>query len=97
MPIKITIILAILANLWSIQLLAQDRDFSSFSEEETQELQQLLSRIETEEKDLLKAEVRAINTQLEGGELSPEEAQDLKVNAAEESAKKHSRGTGLSV
>ena len=87
MSIKITILFAFLASLWSQQLLAQNRDFSTFSEMETVELQELLNRIETEEKSFLKAKVKDINTQLEDGEISPEEAQDLKLEAAEESAK----------
>jgi hypothetical protein len=68
-------------------LQAQDRDFSAFSEEETIELKQLLSRVETEEKSFLKTKVKDINTRLEESNLSPDEAQDLKVLAAEQTAK----------
>ncbi|SDG56440.1 coiled-coil domain-containing protein [Psychroflexus sediminis] len=86
MPIKITLFLALLVSLCSAQLTAQNRDFSAFAEDEKQELQALLSRIETEEKSLLKAKVKDINTQLENGELTAEEAQDLKLEAAENTA-----------
>lgn len=86
MPIKLTIILALLASFWSNQLLAQDRDFSAFSEEEKLELQEFLSRIESEEKGFLKNKVKAINSKLEEGNISPDEAQNLKEAAAEESA-----------
>jgi hypothetical protein len=84
---KITIILALMSSLFNLQLQAQDRDFSAFSEEETIELKQLLNRVETEEKSFLKTKVKDINIRLEEGNLSPDEAQDLKVLAAEQTAK----------
>ena len=84
---KITLIIALMSSLFNLQLQAQDRDFSAFSEEETIELQQLLNRVETEEKSFLKTKVKDINTRLEEGNLSPDEAQDLKVLAAEQTAK----------
>lgn len=87
MPVKITLLLAFLASLWSNQLIAQNRDFSAFSEEEKQALQSLLSRIESEEKELLKTTVKRINTKLENGNLSEAEAQEQKLEAAEDSAK----------
>jgi hypothetical protein len=87
MPVKIIIILAFLANLWSNQLVAQERDFSAFDEEETSELQSILTRIESEEKEFLKSKVKEINSKLEDGNLSEQEAQDLKLEAAEDSAK----------
>ena len=87
MPVKIIIILAFLANLWSNQLVAQERDFSAFDEEETSELQSILTRIESEEKEFLKSKVKEINSKLENGNLSEQEAQDLKLEAAEDSAK----------
>lgn len=87
MPVKITLLLAFLASFWSNQLIAQNRDFSAFSEEEKQELQSLLSRIESEEKELLKTTVKRINTKLENGNLSEAEAQEQKLEAAEDSAK----------
>ena len=76
-----------MSSLFNLQLQAQDRDFSAFSEEETIELKQLLNRVETEEKSFLKTKVKDINTRLEEGNLSPDEAQDLKVLAAEQTAK----------
>lgn len=87
MPIKITIILAFLASLWSAQLIAQERDFSSFSEEETTELKALLERIESEEKEFLKTIVKDINQKVENGNLSQSEAQEEKQEAAEDSVK----------
>lgn len=86
MSIKITLILAFLVSLCSAQLTAQNQDFSPFSEDEKQELQALLSRIEAEEKSLLKSDVRDINSRLEKSELTAEEARDLKLEAAENTA-----------
>ncbi|MFD0930989.1 TonB-dependent receptor [Psychroflexus salinarum] len=86
MPIKITIILALFASLWSQQLLAQNRDFSIFTENETLELKQLFNRIETEEKSFLSMKVSKINSQLKKGDLSSPEAEELKMEAAKESA-----------
>lgn len=87
MTIKFTYILALLVSLWSHQLIAQDRDFANFSSEERQELQSLFSRIETEEKRFLKIKVEDINSRFQDGNLSPEEAQELKMEAAKNSAK----------
>ena len=84
---KITLIIALMSSLFNLQLQAQDRDFSAFSEEETIGLKQLLNRVETEEKSFLKTKVKDLNTRLEEGNLSPDEAQDLKVLAAEQTAK----------
>jgi hypothetical protein len=95
MPVKIIIILAFLANLWSNQLVAQERDFSAFDEEETSELQSILTRIESEEKEFLKSKVKEINSKLEDGNLSEQEAQDLKLEAAEDSAKNIQDAQGL--
>ena len=86
MSIKLTLILAILASLWSTQLVAQNRDYSDFSEEEKQELQLLLIRIETEEKTFLKNKIKDINSQLEEGDISTEEAREMKLEAAKKSA-----------
>lgn len=86
MPIKITLMLAFLVSLCSTQLTAQNRDYSAFSEDEKQELKALIDRIESEEKNVLKIKVKDINSQLEKGELSPEEAKKLKLEAAEETA-----------
>ncbi|WP_041758554.1 TonB-dependent receptor [Psychroflexus torquis] len=84
---KITLIIALMSSLFCLQLQAQDRDFSAFSEEETIGLKQLLNRVETEEKSFLKTKVKDLNTRLEEGNLSPDEAQDLKILAAEQTAK----------
>lgn len=87
MPIKITLILAIFASMWSTQTMAQNRDYSMFSKAEALELQELLERIETEEKGVLKVKVKSINSEMENGDLSSVEAQKLKMEAAEDSAK----------
>lgn len=86
MPVKITLMVLFLASMCSTSLLAQNKDFSIFSENETLELEQLISRIETEEKRFLSTKVSKINSQLEKGELSPAEAEDLKMEAAIDSA-----------
>jgi hypothetical protein len=81
--------------LWSNQLVAQGRDFSAFDEEEASELQSILTRIESEEKEFLKSKVKEINSKLEDGNLSEQEAQDLKLEVAEESAKNIQDAQGL--
>ena len=87
MSVKITLIIAFFLSLWSTQLIAQERDFSAFTEVETTELKALLSRIESEEKELLKTTVKRINSKFENGNLSQAEAQEEKLEAAEDSAK----------
>ncbi len=82
-----TIILAFLLSLWSIEMIAQDRDYSLFSKSEKLELQSLEAKIEEEAKSELKNTVKTINTQLEENEISEEEADKLKKEAAENSAK----------
>lgn len=84
---KMTIILAFLLSLWSIEMIAQERDYSIFSKSEKLELQSLEALIEEEAKAELKKAVKTINTQLDNDEISEEDAEKLKTEAADESAK----------
>jgi len=64
----------------SQQLFAQETEKSS---EQNKEIKQKKEQVIKEEKEALKKEVLAINTRLNKGEISEEEATDLKVAAAE--------------
>lgn len=64
----------------SQQLFAQETEKSS---EQNKEIKQKKEQVIKEEKEALKKEVLAINTRLNKGEISEEEATELKVTAAE--------------
>ena len=65
-----------------INLQAQEKTF----EEKAKILSEKIEKITTEERSVLKNEIKAINNQLEANEISDTEAQQLKKNAAEKSA-----------
>lgn len=79
-------IVLLLLVVISTQVKAQDSIAISNNQIKIEALIKQKSKVETEEKELLKSEVKAINQQLENGEISEAQAQQLKQEAAEKRA-----------
>lgn len=76
----------LLLVLISTQVMAQDSIKISNNQLKIEALIKQKSKVEADEKELLKAEVEAINKQLESGEISEEQAQQLKQESAQKRA-----------
>lgn len=69
-----------------LSAVAQDTDNSQTNAERIEDLKEQIERVKTEERELLKAEVEAINKRLEKGEITKENAESLKKEAAQKHA-----------
>jgi len=83
----ITTYLVLLALILGVQLMnAQDTIQHPNSKQKIEALQSAKAQIQNEERELLKAEVEAINKRLEKGEITNNEAEILKKEAAKKRA-----------
>ncbi|SEQ02707.1 hypothetical protein SAMN05421824_0959 [Hyunsoonleella jejuensis] len=81
---KYLVVLILSLNLQCV--LAQDSIPKPVNQVEINKLKEAISRVEADEKAALKAEVEAIDLRLKNGEISQEEAQDLKMEMAKKRA-----------
>ncbi|MGV6830720.1 MAG: hypothetical protein ACWA5P_04035, partial [bacterium] len=80
------IITIVFLSLCCLQLQAQESETELDNQSKIELLEKQKDRIQEEERDLLKAEVEIINQRLERGEISEEQAEQLKKEAAEKRA-----------
>ena len=70
----------------NVHLITAQDSITKPNSEEISKLKKAIQRVESEEKEYLKAEVEAIDRRLKNGEITKEEAQDLKMQMAKKRA-----------
>lgn len=82
----IKLLVLLILSLSTMQISAQDNNNENYNSERIESLQKLKENIKTEERELLKDEVEAINRRLDRGDISKNEAERSKKEAAQKRA-----------